>query len=132
MTKRLHTDSKIFFPNPYVVMLEHGINEIDDFQFQKLTRRVYKLIQGTWGFSKPQLEYKLPPPDNKKKPMLSAVPTIFIPTYGGEHTYRSYWAFKDEVDALQFRLMIGEKSLHVFMWPPRFFTIHEVAETDES
>jgi len=131
MTKRLHTDSKIFFPNPYVVMLEHDkYEDVEPWHFQKLTRKVYKLIQGTWGYCKPEPEYKFPPEDERR--VAITTPGLFAPIFGMESIYRSYWVFKDEIDALQFRLMIGEKSSHVYMWPKRYFTIHEVVETDES
>jgi hypothetical protein len=133
MTKRLHTGSKIFFPDPYVVMVEHeDFNDSSTWEFQKLVRKVYRLIQGTWGYCTPLPEYVFPDTKRERKPVLSALPGIFVPTYGGDHIYRSYWVFKDEIDALQFRLMVGDKSLHVHMWPKREFTIHEVVETDES
>lgn len=137
MTKRLHTDSKIIFSNPYVVMLEHRsagdgyLGDNFEYDFQKLTRKVYKQIQGTWGYCKPQSEYIFPEKDSKK-PTLSSIAGAFTPIYGMPTVMRSYWVFKDEIDALHFRLMIGEKAMRVYMWPQRYFTIHEVVETDES
>lgn len=132
MKKKLHIDSKIFFPNPYVVMLEHNSYEdVEPWHFQKLTRKVYRLIKGTWGYCKPEPEYKFPEKDEKKSPTLPLLSGKFIPIHNMDSIYRSYWVFKDEIDALQFRLMIGEKSDHVYMWPKRYFTIHEVIETDE-
>ena len=123
MTKFLHTDTLITFTNPYMVMIEHegSDTEPDPREFQKLTRKVYELIRGTWGFSRPQSEYKFPERVNRPNPI-----------HDLQIVYRSYWVFKEEIDALQFRLMIGEKAMRVYMWPQRRFTIHEVVETDES
>ncbi len=117
MIRRLHTNVKIFFPNPYVVRLEHDDAAFDQhpISFMKLTSRVRKVIQGTWGFSRPEFEVVGSPHG------VDPWKTIC----------RSYWCFKDEIDALQFRLMLDSRATQVRMWPERVFTIHETVETDE-
>ena len=115
MIKRLHTRVKIFFPNPYVVRLDHDDKSGDQelVSFMKLTTRERQLIYGTWGFSRPEYEVV-----NSNDP-------------GYKYMCRSYWCFKDEMDALQFKLITEGNAVRVYMWPKKLFTIHEVVEADE-
>jgi len=132
MTKRLHTKVKIFFPNPYVIRLEHEDYGIDGDppSFLKLTPRVTKQIQGTWGFARPEYE-------TVKTRSVSLSPTLiknyppagpFMNVFDYKSSCFSYWCFKDEMDALQFRLMTDNKAIQVLIWPKRYFTIHEYIE----
>jgi len=144
MTKLLHTRTKIFFPDPYVVRMEYGADTTMDSaesDYRKVTRNAYKLIQGTWGYTK--LEYEqsqtkndhnhvAPPGPNHFNGMNQAqiLGTLFSPDWS--HVLRGYLCFKDELDALQFRLSIDTRAIQVRMWPSRWFTIHEVVEENES
>jgi hypothetical protein len=107
--------------------------------YRKLTRQAYKLLKGTWGYS--QLEYET---WQTKKPDGPLVPAsnpfagmnqnqIIASLFDNDfvNILRGYICFKDEMDALQFRLSISAKAIQVRMWPKnREFTIHEVVETD--
>lgn len=125
MTKKLHTHTKIFFPHPYVVRVDH--EELGNYNaplpksYTDLKSRAYKLIQGTWGVSGPNFEMIGDPVAN----VTAIFSTISV--------MRSYWCFQNEVDALQFRLMVGTNAIQVRMWPESvWFTIHEVEESNES
>lgn len=141
--KLLHTRSKIFFPDPYVVRMEYGretFMEQAEADYRKITRRAYRLIQGTWGHSKLEYEQvKTKDNDSTVQPPLQAqfnginqqiLAPLFISYF--THVLRGYICFENELDALQFRLSIEPKSIQVKMWPARWFTIHELVETDET
>jgi hypothetical protein len=112
--KRIHTASKIFFPNPIVVRLDFTEVAADmaGVELLKIRKRAYKLIYGTWGHS--GLEYD-----------------SFMGSDGSYNSYaRAYFCFSDEMDALQFRLTVDSRAIQVKMWPKSItFTIHEY--TDE-
>ncbi len=132
MTRRYHGNTKIFFPNPYVIRVSYS-NDIPEQtvndNYRKVIRQAYKLIKGTWGYT--TLEYESF--SIKKESVLSApvgVHTLFDSDYVAR---RGYFCFKDEMDALQFRLSIDTNSVHIHMWPSeRKFIIHEYLEPDES
>ena len=125
MTKLLHSRSKIFFPDPYVVRVEYGegYDEISsEADYRKVNRNAYKLIQGTWGYSTLRLELTNDPLDIQSNGM-SYQDWIY--------RRRAYLCFKDEMDALQFRLTIEARAIQVVMWPKNtVFTIHEIVETN--
>ena len=112
--KRIRTDSKIFFPDPYVVRIEYS----DPFytnaekEYNKITRQAYKLFKGTWGYSNLGIEqFKAPDSDDYQVRL------------------RAYLCFAETGDALQFRLT--HDSIRVLMWPSACrFTIHQVIEID--
>ena len=124
MSTRIHTNSKIFFSDPYVVRVDFEseagyLGSIEHTnEFRKLKSKTYKLIQGTWGWSHP--EYEIIEDGSLGKGHWS--PSVGL--------LRSYFCFKDEIDALQFRLMLENKAKQVYMWPERKFTIHEVVESE--
>jgi hypothetical protein len=127
MTRKLHTRTKIFFENPYVIRVDHEENPNLLFtqplpkSFSDLRSRAYKLIQGTWGFSRPQIETQQE--DNG----------ILTSLFNGRMVIRSYWCFRNDIDALQFRLMVGNNAKQIHLWPSSiWFTIHEVVESNES
>ena len=139
-SKLIRTQSKIFFPNPYVVRVEYDGNQFDtttDAAYRKLVRNTYRLIKGTWGHSALIFEVI-----RSEDPAISAqaqaltqtqiwaaIFSSVAPTYTAR---RGYFCFKDELDALQFRLSIDTTAIQVVMWPNDVrFTIHEVVETDE-
>jgi hypothetical protein len=111
-------------------------------EFTKSTRKAYRLISGTWGYS--TLEYEVAQVKNDHNHVAGPGPNHFNgmnnnqvivslldPDY--KQMPRAYLCFEDELDALQYRLSMGSvKATHVVMWPTRKFTIHEVVETDES
>jgi len=139
ITKRLYTNSKIFFPNPYMVRVEFSgeIIEVANAEYRKIIRSAYKLLKGTWGYS--ALEYETWQIPNKSEPksiQISSNPVVTILASLFDSDYitrlRGYICFADEVDALQFRLSLSVQSKQVTMWPKREFTIHEVIESDES
>lgn len=141
MTKLLHTRSKIFFANPYMVRIEYDKDtpmEVAQDEYRKLMRRTYKLIRGTWGYCPLEHEqsqikndhnHMAPPGPNHFNGMNQnqVIASLFNSDYA--HVLRAYLCFKDESDALQFRLMIDTKAIHVHMWPNnKFFTIHELVD----
>jgi len=145
MTKLLHSRSKIFFPNPYVVRVEYLSNQpeyVIEADYRRVTRRAYKLIQGTWGYSpldtdviqiKNDHGHTSPPGSNHFNGMSQhqIMTSLFDPDW--QTVYRGYCCFKDELDALQFRLSIDTRAIQVVMWPKNIvFTIHEVMEIDAS
>ena len=141
--RRLHTSSKIFFPNPYVVRVEYPAEvtfENAVIEYRKMCRQAYRRLSGTWGHSalepelvrvKNEFAHTAPPGPAHFAGLPAAVviASLFDPDY--QNRNRGYLCFADELDALQFRLTIDTKALQVYMWPERQFTIHEVVETDE-
>jgi len=140
IVKRLHTNSKIFFSNPYVVRVEFPdmLPDVANAEYRKITRSAYRLLKGTWGYS--QLEYENWQVKNDSEPDPPVVvggatlSNIFSSLFDNNYIsrLRGYICFADEMDALQFRLSISVQSIQVTMWPKREFTIHEVVEADES
>lgn len=135
--KLLHSRAKIFFPNPYVLRLEYSNDNmlLAEANYRKLIRQAYKLFTGTWGYC--QLEHemiKLPDEATSSMAILmnginqTHLTPLFVPEY--ESKLRGYLCFADELDAMQFRLSISENALQVFMWPERWFTIHEMVEDE--
>jgi len=143
MTKRLHTGSKIFFPRPYVVRVEYPAEftmekAMED--YRRVYRQAYRLLKGTWGYCqleaelvkvKDEFNHPTPPGPSHFAGMAPnvVIASLFDPDY--QHRIRGYLCFADELDALQFRLSIATNARQVHMWPERWFTIHEVVETDE-
>jgi len=133
MSKRLYTCSKIFFPNPYVVRVDHDdgnplIYGQAPASFTKLTSRTRKLIHGTWGFS--SFEYEKVRAGKDDNANAIAQGTLIASRFGPDYQQicRSYWCFKDEEDALLFRLMLDKAAMQVQLWPARLFTIYELVE----
>jgi hypothetical protein len=135
--KLLHTKVKIPFTDPYVVRIQYGSDiTYDDaiVSHRKTMRNAYKLMQGSWGYS--TLEYEQISIMNASSqvkaiwPVAAQAQVMFSPDCS--LALRAYVVFQDEMDALQFRLSIDANSTQVKMWPQRWFTIHEVVETDES
>lgn len=127
MTKKIHTKSKIFFPNPYVVRVQFPPNmNYDDAErkFGIFCRRTYREITGTWGHSKLEIEQI----GGLEEVILSGATVL---TLAPNLVLRGYFVFKDEMDALQFMLSIDADFLQVNIWPERWFTIHENIESSE-
>jgi len=118
MINRMHTRSKIFFPEPYVVRVEYPADFDSAVKYNKTIRNTYKLIKGTWGYSQLQLEESYV--NNPWEPN-RYVKQVYV------NMMRGYVCFKDDLDALQFRLSIDNGAIKVLMWPKSlYFTIHEV------
>ena len=124
MTRRYHSNSRIFFDNPYVVRTSYEHTQLQssvEAAHRTLTRKTYKLCQGTWGHSTivGETVYK-----NARAP--DKIDALFDDCY---FEYRAYFCFKHELDALQFRLTLDTSAVHVHMWPSDTrFIIHEVVE----
>ena len=142
--RKLHSCSNIFFSDPYVVRMEYSPNQPDleiEAEYRKVTRSAYKLIRGTWGYSPLEHEtvqvkndhgHQHPPGVTQFNGMSQQqiLSTIFNPDW--HIIRRAYLCFKDEADALQFRLSISTKAIQVKIWPKNVtFTIHEITESDE-
>jgi hypothetical protein len=117
MTKLLHTRSKIFFPNPYVVMVEYTDSPTGDVSmyekhYRNLCKKTYTLMDGTWGCT----------------PLVTDV-NVAEDNISIGFTVRGYFVFKNEIDVLQFRLSCDMTNRRVFIWPSKLdFTIHEFVE----
>ena len=123
-----------------MVRLEYSGKPYDTvvLEYRKIVRHAYKLLQGTWGWSalgpetiqiKNEHNHKFPPGPRHFEGMSDTqmIVSLFNPDWQSVH--RGYVCFKDELDALQFRLTIEAKARQVFMWPSdTVFTIHEVVE----
>lgn len=137
MKRLLHTNSKIFFNNPYVLRIELGEASFEEArrEYRTIIRSAYKRLQGTWGHSAPTAEHvrvKFDHPKQKypnqyegmtQNEMMNA---IMNPDW--KMMQRAYLCFANEEDALQFRLSCTKTCLHVSMWPETIFTIHESVE----
>lgn len=146
MRRLLHTQSKLTFTG-YVVRLDYKDLAFEDAEkeHRKTCRSAYKLLKGTWGFSQLTQETICIKPDQNQ-------PTTAIgKPYGSGHfagmtpaqaisslfdqdwvlVTRAYFAFKDEADALQFRLSVNSNAIRVHIWPKLEFTIHEVVEDED-
>jgi hypothetical protein len=139
--KRLHTNSKISFPNPYVVRVEYlaadNSFEWSMSDYRKSIKQAYRLIEGTWGYSTLEIEsISVRSIEEINQIGLNGMnqaqifAAIFDPST--VTAYRAYVCFQNELDAMQFRLTISSRAMHVIMWPERKFTIHEVISADES
>jgi hypothetical protein len=112
MSKRLHSNSQIFFSDPYVVRVEYVVGDavVDH---RKISREAYKRLSGTWGVSPVQYEEV----------------NVSSDLYSAGVVHRAYFCFQDETDALQFRLTLSTNATQVRMWPSKTrFTIHEQVE----
>ena len=133
ISRKLHSRTKIFFPNPYVVRIQY-INltgAIDN--YRKIIKNTYNLIKGTWGYSTLEDE-SVEIKDANESVLTSYKVSMNNQTLGafwGVSSFmvkRGYICFKDEIDAMQFRLMIDANAIRVNMWPVKWFTIHEYIE----
>lgn len=125
MIRRIRSNSPIFFPDPHVIRVSYPKEYTEmmaDADWQKLMRQTYKIINGTWGHTKIYSEsYQVKNPNVDYTDPLAA---LFAADYFIE--IRGYGCFKDEMDALQFRLMLGEKAVKMEMWPDNLrFQFHE-------
>lgn len=126
--KLLHSNTLIFFSNPYVVRLEYpNVKSLESIQldYSTLIRKTYKLISGTWGHSPINIEMS----DTKFLPKTMFINGVKHPANSvgwTRQSFYSYICFKDEIDALQFLLGIDLPCKRVFMWPSNvIFIIHE-------
>jgi hypothetical protein len=126
MAKRLYTNSKIIVPDPYVVRIDHEFTAEDSSAFLRFPKLARERVFGTWGHTKPVTETVM----LKDNPApAGSIQSLFQNNV--EFRVRSYWFFEDKMDATAFRLSIGEKALHVHMWPQTLkFTVYEVVDEE--
>lgn len=104
----------MILPNPYMVRFDHP-SDCDISEFRETLKRTRNVMCESWGYSDP-------------------APEGDYETFGkaGTPVSRSYWVFTNDMDALHFRLTIGERARRVTIWPvSRKFTIYEFSESDE-
>lgn len=121
ITRKLHANSKIFFPDPKVIRIEYLdliAVESPESNYKKITRQAYRTINGTWGYSGLQYETL-----RETKYSHDSIESLFEDCGS---CMRGYICFADEMDLLQFKLMATTSMTQVFMWPVRTFLIHEV------
>ena len=125
MKYKLHIASRMFLSDPYVVRVKHPESVSYENQnlteFRRLLRTAKLMIRDTWGYSNPQFEII-------KSDSIQAVAFNgqVIPWLNPVSECHSYWIFTNEMDALQFRLTIGENALQMHMWPKNIkYTITE-------
>lgn len=124
MKTKLHIRVKNFIPKPYVVRIDHAEMSMDNLtlsEFRSILTRSKKIFGDTWGYSNPEMEVL--DTDKEEKLALGNYTALFN---SRDFVYRSYWLFADNMDALQFRLSVGEKATQVYIWPQQIkFTITE-------
>lgn len=130
--KKIHTESKLFFSNPTVVRVKFPDEaySLATLKLSEITRKTYKLIHGTWGHTKVFTEFVGTKRESAFTITLPGGSVTLPPTEFPDMALRAYFAFKDEVDALQF-LLYFENAKIVTMWPRKTFTIHEYIESDQ-
>ena len=122
MIPRIHLNSSMFLPNPYVVRVSHPDCTLDNMklaEFMQFRKTAKQQIKSTWGYSDPAFE--IIKSNNEQATFFNGVITYTNP----EMVCHSYWVFTEDMDALQFRLTAGE-SIKMHMWPTKIkFTIYE-------
>lgn len=138
--KRLHVDTKVFFSDPYMVRVQFdgaGFDEANK-RYKSVIKRTYKLVSDTWGYSRLTFEdvkdrHRPQPPPSQLIGLFNGLTQIVPTVEYYTNTLRGYVCFKDEADALQFRLSVDTQSMQVLMWPSGVsFTIHEYIKENES
>jgi hypothetical protein len=122
MKTKLHIASKLFIANPYVIAVDHKGStptSSDLAEFRHMLKTSKATITDTWGYAPPVWETI-----KSRGATLQIYPNFSIQT--DVMVFRSYWAFTNTEDALQFRLTHGDIAKQVFMWPvSKKFTITE-------
>ena len=128
MKTKLHIASRMFLTNPYVIRVKHPESVSYDNQnlseFRKLLKTAKSQITDTWGYSNPIFEIVKSEWEEitvRNQSQLNYSPPV--------QECHSYWVFTNELDALQFRLSVGENALQMHMWPKNIqYTITEYIE----
>jgi hypothetical protein len=123
-------NSKITFNNPYVIRTELedlNLGVKKGLNFFNTLRRAKTIYTGaTWAYSNPDYETI-----RQHRELSQAAP--YWPAaahyFSAKSVLTSYWAFKDEQDALQFHLTFGSHASRVHMWDSRL--VFTVIEQDE-
>ena len=126
MSYKLHIASRMFLTDPYVVRVRHPESVSYESQnlseFRRLLKTAKLMIRDTWGYSNPVFE--IIKTDGEEFTMFGNV--LFNVPITECH---SYWVFTNELDALQFRLMVGENAIQMHMWPNNIkYTITEYVD----
>jgi len=133
MKHKLHIASRMFLTNPYVVRVKHpesiSYENQNLSEFRKMLKLAKTQITDTWGYSNPAFEIVKTEWEEVKthnQAWINHSPTVI--------ECHSYWVFTNELDALQFRLSVGENAIQMHMWPTNIkYTITEYFEdTDET
>ncbi len=113
MKYKIHVAAPIkLIHKPFMVRVNHGTNDhnsMELIEFRKILRKVQNTCTGTWGYTQILREYDVNK-DAHKPSIYSWVPDTI--TFS-----RSYWAFSDDADVLQFILTVGQSAKRVYMWP---------------
>lgn len=111
MTQRkIHTNTHIFFSNPHVLRIIYPRDPYlsADVTHRDIIRNTYKVMSGTWGY------------------VVEPLPMFDSETYITKYSV-AHFVFKDDIDALQFKLASKFEITRQSMWPTALrFTIHEV------
>ena len=123
MNYKLHIASRMFLSNPYVVRVKHpesvSHENIKLGEFRKMLKTAKTQITDTWGYSNPEFEIV-----KTAGEILVLFGSVSVDMPVSE--CHSYWVFTNEMDALQFRLSVGENALQMHMWPTNIkYTIYE-------
>lgn len=128
MTYKIHIASKMFLKDPYIVRMDHAESTEANFdlsKFRKILRSAKLMIRDSWGYSHPVFEVT----QSEEISVYvngSRVAGYNSPRIATESTCRSYWAFTNEMDAVQFKLTHGESAKRMHIWPSNTkFTITE-------
>lgn len=131
----MHINAKMFIPNPYVIKVYHpDISAIsaDMTEFRRVLKNARISAGDTWGYSNPGGEHISLTQEEFNRKQFPTSPYVNVHTLSN-YLFFSYWFFKDDQDALQFRLITGNTAKQVFIWPSsRTFTITEFIETIDS
>ena len=121
MKTKLHLQSKMIIPDPYVVRVTYEntgvpLRSYSLSGFRKYLSQLKSMVKDTWGYSNPEWETE------RQIQEFAYKNTWIAPNF----YFRSYWVFTNELDALQCRITIGDSAQRVFMWPHDIkFTITE-------
>ena len=133
MKHKIHIASRMFLTDPYVVRVKHPESVSYDNQnlteFRKLLKTAKSQITDTWGYSNPVFETIKS--DHEPGMAVNGIQTTqwFMPL----KECHSYWVFTNEMDALQFRLTVGENAIQMHMWPNNIqYTITEYFEDSDT
>ena len=133
MKHKIHIASRMFLSDPYVVRVRHPESISYDnqnlSQFRQLLRTAKLMIRDTWGYSNPVFEIV----KSEHEPGIIVGGMTTTQWYTPLTECHSYWVFTNEMDALQFRLTVGENALQMHMWPNNIqYTITEYFEDTDS
>ena len=124
----------ITFSNPYVVRVTFDEDQYETAKAKLgvLSRKTYKLIKGTWGYTQMKVEKTGEEQSQSVTIQGANGHTATFPGYMAPVlSSRSYFVFKDQADALQFTLS-NENAKLLTMWPSNLkFTIYDYDDAQQ-